>query len=177
MKHLPQLFAMSLIALGSVAFAHGDDDHGKAGASHEGHASALGKPGDPKKVSRTVEITMSDALRFTPASVAAKRNETIRFVLKNEGKLKHEMVLGTIKELKEHAALMLKFPEMEHADPNQASVEPGKTGELIWQFTKAGTFDFACLQAGHYEAGMTGQVMVAGSTTPAKPDGHADHKH
>ena len=177
MKHLPQLFAMSLIALGSVAFAHGDDDHGKAGASHEGHASALGKPGDPKKVSRTVEITMSDAMRFTPASVAAKRNETIRFVLKNEGKLKHEMVLGTIKELKEHAALMLKFPEMEHADPNQASVEPGKTGELIWQFTKAGTFDFACLQAGHYEAGMTGQVMVAGSTTPAKPDGHADHKH
>ena len=177
MKHFAQLFAISLIVLSSVAFAHGDNDHGKAGASREVHASALGKPGDPKKVSRTVEITMSDAMRLTPASVAAKRNETIRFVLKNEGKLKHEMVLGTIKELKEHAALMLKFPEMEHADPNQASVEPGKTGELIWQFTKAGTFDFACLQAGHYEAGMKGQVIVAGTTAPAKADGHTDHKH
>ncbi len=174
MKHVHRLLAISLIAIVGAAFAHGDDDHGKAAG---GHASALGKPGDAKKVSRTVEITMSDAMRFSPASVAVKRNETIRFVLKNEGKLKHEMVLGTIQELKEHAALMLKFPEMEHADPNQASVDAGKTGELIWQFTKAGTFDFACLQAGHYEAGMKGQVMVAGTATPAKADGHADHKH
>ena len=116
-------------------------------------------------------------MRFSPASVSAKKGETIRFVLKNEGKLKHEMVLGTIEELKEHAALMVKFPQMEHSDPNQASVEPGKTGELIWQFTKAGTFDFACLQAGHYEAGMKGQVVVVGTAGTAKTDGHADHKH
>jgi len=55
---------------------------------------------------------------------------------------------------------MLKFPEMEHADPNQLSVDPGKTGEMIWQFTKAGAFDFACLQPGHFEAGMRGKVAV-----------------
>ena len=179
MKHIHQLLAIALVAASSVAFAHGDDEHGKKGAAstEQGHASALGKPGDPKKVGRTIEITMSDAMRFSPASVAVKRNETIRFVLKNEGELKHEMVLGTIKELKEHAALMLKFPEMEHADPNQASVEPGKTGELVWQFTKAGTFDFACLQAGHYEAGMKGQVMVAGAAALGKAGGHGDHKH
>ena len=178
MKHIHQLFAITLLAASGVVFAHGDDDRvKKPGTSRDGHASALGKPGDPKKVGRTVEITMSDAMRFSPTSVAVKRNETIRFVLKNEGKLKHEMVLGTIKELKEHAALMLKFPEMEHADPNQASVEAGKTGELVWQFTKAGTFDFACLQAGHYEAGMKGQVTVAGTSAPTKADGHADHKH
>ena len=179
MKHVNKLFAMGLIAIGSVAFAHGDESHDRqAGASsHEGHASAIGKPGDAKKVSRTVAITMSDAMRFSPASVAVKRNETIRFVLKNEGKLKHEMVLGSTQELKEHAALMLKFPEMEHADPNQASVDAGKKGELIWQFTKAGTFDFACLQAGHYEAGMKGQVMVAGAAGRAKAEGHSDHKH
>lgn len=179
MKHLQRLFAMSLIALGSAAFAHGDEDRDKkpGAASHEDHASALGKAGDPKKVNRTVEITMNDTMRFTPSSVAVKRNETVRFVLKNEGKLKHEMVLGTIKELKEHAALMVKFPQMEHADPNQASVEPGKTGELVWQFTKTGTFDFACLQAGHYEAGMKGQVVVAGAPAPAKADGHDAHKH
>ncbi len=179
MKHVNKLLAIGLIAICGVAFAHGDKDHDKkAGASsHEGHASSLGKPGDPKKVSRTVDITMSDAMRFSPSTVSVKRNETIRFVLRNEGKLKHEMVLGTIKELKEHAALMLKFPEMEHADPNQASVEAGKTGELVWQFTKPGTFDFACLQAGHFEAGMKGNVVVAGAAPPAKVDGHADHKH
>ena len=179
MKHINRLVALSLLAIGGFALAHGDDEHGKkrSAATEPGHASALGKPGNPKKVGRTVEITMSDAMRFTPADVSVKKNETVRFVLKNEGKLKHEMVLGTIKELKEHAALMLRFPEMEHADPNQASVEAGKTGELICQFTKAGTFDFACLQAGHYEAGMRGQVMVAGTSAPTKADGHADHKH
>ena len=176
MKHANLLRAMILTAASGLAIAHGDDDH-KAGAKHEDHASALGKPGDAKKVSRTIAITMSDSMRFSPASVSAKKGETIRFVLKNEGKLKHEMVLGTIEELKEHAALMVKFPQMEHADPNQASVEPGKTGELIWQFTKAGTFDFACLQAGHYEAGMKGQVVVAGTASTTKADGHAEHKH
>ena len=176
MKHANLLRAMILTAASGLAIAHGDDDH-KAGAKHEDHASALGKPGNAKKVSRTVDITMSDSMRFSPASVSAKKGETIRFVLKNEGKLKHEMVLGTIAELKEHAALMVKFPQMEHADPNQASVEAGKTGELIWQFTKAGTFDFACLQAGHYEAGMKGQVVVAGTASATKADRHAEHKH
>jgi uncharacterized cupredoxin-like copper-binding protein len=151
MKHARRLVAIGLAAACSVAFAHGDDDH----------ASPLGKPGDPAKVSRSVEVTMSDAMRFSPAAIAVKRNETIRFVLKNEGKLKHEMVLGTIKDLKAHAALMRRFPDMEHAEPNQASVEPGKTGVLVWQFTKPGTVEFACLQAGHYEAGMKGQVKVA----------------
>ncbi len=177
MQCINRLFAMSLIAVSSAVSAHGDEDHDKkAGAtSHEGHASTLGNPGDPKKVSRTVEITMSDAMRYSLASVSVKTNETIRFVLKNEGKLKHEMVLGTIDELKAHAALMLKFPEMEHADPNQASVEPGKTAELIWQFTKPGTFDFACLQPGHYEAGMKGQVIVvAAGQNVSQPAHHSD---
>ena len=121
---------------------------------------------------------MSDSMRFTPSNIPAKKGETVRFVLKNEGKLKHEMVLGTIAELKEHAALMVKFPQMEHSDRNQVSVEPGKTGELFWQFTKSGKVDFACLQAGHYEAGMKGQVVVASAPGAAKTgDSHAEHKH
>ena len=178
MKPITATLLALLLTASATAMAHGDDDHKAGGAAkHEGHASALGNPGDAKKVSRTVNITMSDSMRFSPASVSAKKGETIRFVLKNEGKLKHEMVLGTIEELKEHAALMVKFPQMEHADPNQASVEPGKTGELIWQFTKAGTFNFACLQAGHYEAGMRGQVVVAGTASAAKADRHTEHKH
>ena len=143
-------------------FAHGDEDRGKKPDQHgDGHASTLGKPGDAKKVSRTIEVGMNDTMRFSPAHIAVKSGETIRFVVKNNGKLKHEMVLGTVKALKKHAALMLKFPEMEHADPNQVSVDPGKTGEMLWQFTRAGKVDFACLQPGHYEAGMTGKVTVA----------------
>ena len=70
------------------------------------------------------------------------------------------MVLGTVPALKEHAELMKRFPEMEHADPNMAHVSPGARGEIVWQFTQAGDFQFACLQPGHYEAGMVGKVIV-----------------
>ena len=84
----------------------------------------------------------------------------MRFIVRNTGQIKHEMVLGTISELKKHAALMAKFPEMEHDDPNAVSVEPGKTGEFAWTFSKPGSFDFACLVPGHFEAGMKGRIVV-----------------
>lgn len=152
--------AIGALLAAPASFAHGDKPHADKGHEAAGHADALGKPGDPKKVSRTIEVDMNDAMRFVPASISVKKGETIRFVVKNSGQVKHEMVLGTMKELKEHAELMRKNPEMEHADPNQATVDPGKTGELVWRFTKAGTFDFACLQPGHFEAGMKGKVAV-----------------
>ncbi len=163
MKCMRKMIAGMVLALSiNGAFAHDDEDKTRQSGRHgDGHASSLGKPGDAKKVTRTIDVAMSDAMRFSPANIAVKRGETIRFVVKNDGKIKHEMVLGTVKELKAHAALMRKFPEMEHADANQVAVDPGKTGEMIWQFTRAGKVDFACLQAGHYEAGMAGKVTVA----------------
>ena len=148
-----------------VASAHEDGGSVKKPDKHKvqeskGHGEKLGVPGDASKVSRTVEIRMGDDMRFRPAGITVKRGETIRFVVKNDGRLKHEMVLGTMKELKDHAALMRKFPGMEHDDPNAVSVEPGKTGTLIWRFTKAGRFDFACLVPGHFESGMVGRITV-----------------
>jgi len=158
MVRIKSLFALSiLIAMGVALTASGATAHGDE--HHHGHA-AFGQPGDPAKVSRSVAIDMNDTMRYSPARIGVKRGETIRFVVKNSGQIKHEVVLGTVKELREHAALMRKFPEMEHADPNQLAVDPGKTGELLWQFTKPGTFDFACLQPGHYEAGMHGKIAV-----------------
>jgi len=152
--------AASLVSA-TGAPAHDDKHHVKTEERQsDGHAAALGKPGDPGKVTRSVEVEMSDAMRFKPDSIRVKQGETIRFIVRNTGKVKHEMVLGTIRDLKEHAEMMRKFPEMVHADPNQVSVEPGMTGELVWQFTKAGTFDFACLVPGHFESGMVGKVQV-----------------
>jgi uncharacterized cupredoxin-like copper-binding protein len=151
------LFAVCSIALAlgsSQVRAHGDD------LRHPGNDDTFGKPGDPAKVSRTIAVDMSDAMRFTPSNVRVKKGETVRFVVKNSGQLKHEMVLGTAKELREHAELMKKFPEMEHEDPNQLSLDPGKDGELVWQFTRPGTFEFACLQPGHFDAGMRGKIAV-----------------
>lgn len=132
-----------------------------AGSHAGGHGTeAIGKPGVAAKVSRTVQIDMTDNMRFTPSTVTVRKGETVRFVVKNSGQLKHEFNLGTEKDLKEHYEMMKKFPEMEHDEPNIASVAPGKTGEVIWQFTKAGTVNFACLHPGHYEAGMKGAVKV-----------------
>jgi len=133
---------------------------GKHAGGH-GHDDAIGKPGVTAKATRTVNVEMSDGMRFNPSSIDVKQGETVRFVVTNSGKLKHELVLGTEKELKEHYEIMKKNPEMEHADPNMVSLAGGKTGEIVWQFTKAGKVDFACLQPGHYDAGMKGAVNVS----------------
>lgn len=119
-----------------------------------------GIAGDAKSVKRDIILTMSDNMRFTPNAISVKQGETIRFVVKNQGKMLHEMVIGTKKELDEHAALMLKFPNMEHDEPYMAHVSPGKSHNMIWTFNRAGEFDFACLIAGHYQAGMVGKISV-----------------
>lgn len=144
-----------------------------------GHSSIeeIGKPGIAANVVRTVNVDMTDDMRFHTANIAVKQGETIRFVAKNSGQVKHEMVLGTAKELKDHYEVMKKNPEMEHADENMVSVAPGKTGEIIWHFTKAGKVDFACLQPGHFDAGMKGVVNVASNRTQPKGNSHVQNKY
>ena len=151
-----------------IACAHGDAAHAKAAGAVKKEQKPWGIAGDAKAARRSIEIGMSDAMRFTPERIAVKQGETIRFVLRNDGKLMHEFVLGTKKELDEHAALMVKFPGMEHDEPWMAHVAPGKTGEIVWHFNRAGTFDFACLIAGHYQAGMVGKVAVAPAAAKEK---------
>lgn len=166
---LKSIIAASAVMLASAAIASGNHAGGHA------ESDAIGKPGKAANVKRTVTVDMTDTMRFAPDSITAKQGETIKFVVKNSGKVKHEMVLGTEQELKEHYEVMKKNPEMEHADDNMVTVQPGKSGEIIWQFTKAGKIDFACLQPGHYDAGMKGAVTVGSAGKAA--DGHADHKH
>ena len=152
--------AVVAAAAGSAADAAAQTRSAPGARAAGGHAEAVGKPGNPKKVARTIEVVMTDDMKFTPATVNVKRGETIRFVLSNAGQVKHEMVIGPMAELKRHAEMMRKMPGMEHADPNMMTLAPGDTGGLIWQFTRAGRFDFACLQPGHFEAGMMGKVVV-----------------
>ena len=103
---------------------------------------------------------MADTMRFSPADISIKRGETVRFVATNKGQVLHEMVLGTPEELKKHAEMMRKFPNMEHDAPHMAHVKPGNSGEIVWQFTNAGEFQFACLLPGHFESGMVGKLVV-----------------
>jgi uncharacterized cupredoxin-like copper-binding protein len=135
------VLAASTMLLATTTFAAGNH------AGGHGETDAIGKPGKAANAKRTITVDMTDAMRFTPDSIMVKQGETVRFIVKNSGKVKHEMVLGTEKELKEHYEVMKKNPEMEHADENQVTVLPGKSGEIIWQFTKAGKVNFACLQS------------------------------
>jgi uncharacterized cupredoxin-like copper-binding protein len=157
--------AALVTAVSLQARADGPPGHAHAPAKglYDGHAAVMGEPGDAKaRGIRTIEVTMSDEMRFRPTVISVTRGQTVKFVVKNTGQLKHEFVLGSGEELTAHAAEMEKFPEMEHDDPNSIAVEPGKTGAVFWKFTKAGTWDigFGCLLPGHFTAGMKGKVVV-----------------
>ena len=155
------LLATFTLAAGT-AFAHGAAPHDKPKAEAvKKEQKPWGIAGDAKAVARTIEIRMTDVMRFSPDKIEVKQGDTIKLVHKNDGKIMHEFVLGTKKELDEHAALMTKFPGMEHDEPYMAHVGAGKTGEIVWTFNRVGEFDFACLIPGHYQAGMVGKITVA----------------
>jgi uncharacterized cupredoxin-like copper-binding protein len=147
------------LTLGSAAFA----GPGMPGHGHSHGGFSAGAPGDPKKPARVVQVTMREGdgkMVFAPERVEVKRGEQIKFVLRNNGELEHEFVLATTEENLKHAEAMQKNPEMEHDDPNAKRLSAKKAGEMVWQFTKAGQFEFGCLIPGHREAGMIGTVIV-----------------
>lgn len=157
-RNTPQtLIALLTLALSGAAFAAGNH---AGGHGHGDGETAIGKPGVAAKVSRTITVDMTDNMRYTPADIRVKQGETVRFIVKNSGQIKHEMSLGTEKELLEHLEVMRKFPDMEHDEPSKVTLAPGQQGEIVWQFTRAGVVNFACLMPGHYEGGMKGSVKV-----------------
>ena len=173
---------LSILILGIVpivAMAGGSHGAGQPGGHSHGHGNEAGytetqahagahahqqadagRPGDSQQVSRSIAVDMDDNMRFTPSNLDFKTGETIRFQIRNAGNIRHEMVIGSINELQEHAQMMRKNPGMQHSEANMISLAPGESGELIWQFSRAGQFDFACLVPGHLEAGMTGKIAV-----------------
>jgi uncharacterized cupredoxin-like copper-binding protein len=166
MQTLHKLLFAATMTIGltaSPAHAHGDAGHAGKPAPVRKEQKAWGIAGEAKAARRTVRFEMTDSMRFTPDRLEVRQGETVRIVVSNKGSAMHEFVLGTREELDAHAALMVKFPGMEHDEPYMAHVPPGKTGEIIWTFNRAGDFDFACLIAGHYQAGMVGKVKVTGS--------------
>ena len=134
-----------------------------AAQAHDDHAFSAGEPGNAKKPARVILVTMSEGdgkMLFIPDRIEVRKGEQIRFAIRNNGTLKHEFTLASVEDNDKHAELMKKYPDMEHDDPNAKSVEPGKTADIVWRFTKTGTFEFACLIPGHREAGMHGRVTV-----------------
>ena len=162
MKHitLKLIAACALIYWSKGTFAHENTPHKAKTAAVVKEQKDWGIAGDAKSVKQVITLTMNDDMRFTPSAFTVRHGETVRFIVKNQGKQMHEMVIGTKKELDTHAALMVKFPNMEHDEPYMAHVASGKSQNLIWTFNRAGDFEFACLIAGHYQAGMVGKITV-----------------
>jgi len=77
------------------AVAHGTHEH-----------FAASEPGDPKKLFRTLKVTMLEdgkKMLFKPAAVKVRLGEQIRFVIVNEGTWSHEFVLATEEANRKHA--------------------------------------------------------------------------
>jgi len=153
--------ALPLIPVAAIASSTGAHDHGK----HEHGASTSGKAGDPARVTRTVTIRMSE-YAFDAERLEFKAGETVKFIVINNGKLKHELTVGTAEEQKTHRAAMQSMSDMNHDEhshdmpANAIHVDPGETRELVWHFTKAGSLQFACNYPGHADLGMEGSISV-----------------
>ena len=169
MKRFEFAAAALLACLATSAQAHGPQGHGAGHGQPAGPVVKEQKPwgiaGEAREVGRTIAIRMSDDMRFAPSRIELRQGETVRLQVSNRGQVLHELVIGTREELQAHAALMKKFPNMEHDEPYMAHVDPGKRGEIVWAFNRPGEFEFACLLPGHFEAGMVGRIVVR----PASP--------
>jgi len=139
---------------------------GPAGHKHghgHGESFSAGEPGNPKKPSKIVRVTMGERdgkMLFVPERLEIKKGDQIKFVLRNNGELEHEFVLASTADNLKHAEEMKKHPDMAHEEPNGRQLAPKKTSEIVWKFTKAGEFEYSCLIPGHREAGMTGTIVV-----------------
>lgn len=149
----------ALLAIGATAAHTHGGKHAQA-ASQPAEQTDWGIMGERRAVGRTITVDMTDNMRFTPDRMTVREGETVRFVVRNKGRMLHEMVIGTAGELARHAALMARFPGMQHDEAYMVHVDPGQSGEIVWHFNRAGRFEFACLIAGHYEAGMRGTLVV-----------------
>ena len=153
------LLALPLVLALPRAFAHGEQ-HGQAAGPVVKEQKPWGIAGEPGQARRTVDIRMTDDMKMAPNHLEVREGETLRIRAVNAGNVLHEIVIGTGDELKAHAEMMKKFPQMEHDEPYMAHVAAGKQGEIVWTFNRPGNFEFACLIAGHFEAGMRGTIRV-----------------
>ena len=140
-----------------------DGDHADSitSAPPSAQAKAFGRPGDPKKASRTVMVGMSDVACATPGDLAVRLGETVRFVVKNSGKQEHEMLIGSMRDLKEHAESVDTDADVAHDEPYMTHVAPGKTQAIVWHFTRPGIFYYACHVPVLPGPGVIGRITVS----------------
>lgn len=130
----------------------------------------------PAAEPRTIEITMTDNA-FSPAELDVAAGETVRFVFRNDGSVRHEAVVGSLSEQEAHHAEMAEMggphgagdhdgmdvgstAHDEMAEPHAVVVEPGETVEMTHTFEEDGSTMIGCHEPGHWESGMKMQIDV-----------------
>ncbi len=147
-----------------------------------GSMKMIGEPGHLNEVDRTIEIKMFDNY-YEPNQIDIKKGETVKFVVKNMGELVHEFNIATKEMHIKHQPEMLKMVGMEillgdkidmkkmkevaktdksmaHSHSNSVLLEPNKSEDLIWKFSKNAKLEVACNVPGHYQAGMIAKVNI-----------------
>lgn len=151
-RKLPLALVMVAALLAAGPAMAGPHDH-----HHQTYSA--GEPGDPAKPSREIVVEMSE-MDYSPRRIEVKRGEQIKFIVRNVGTEDHEFLLASTRDNLKHAAAMRKHPGMAHDEPNGLRLARKQSGEIVWKFTRAGTFEYSCLIADHREYGMTGKVVV-----------------
>lgn len=152
-----------LLAIAPAAVAQAEPAHSHSDGDSHDDSLAFGEPGDPRKPSRTIAIIIDEVdgkMLFLPSKIAVKKGEQIRFRLTNRGLLAHEISLSTAEANLRRARQMENNGGRPRIDRRARRLQPGKSGQLLWKFSKTGTFDFSCLVPGHRRAGMFGTVIV-----------------
>ena len=153
------IIIQSIVVIQIPVFAH-TELHGEEEPEHEQVVTDFGGFHSALVPTRTIEVKMYDSMKFEPSVIDVKANETIKFLVFNSGELDHEFMFGTQEVVTAHAELMKTHPNIPHEDPFMIHLKSNEVGYLVWQFSSPGTFPFACLIPGHYDAGMKGSIGV-----------------
>ncbi|TKR56382.1 hypothetical protein D7I39_03235 [Allopusillimonas ginsengisoli] len=164
MNKLMLVFVLAFLPIEILASGV-NDARGSSKSRHDvtsSHAKSttIGRPGDLAKVNKTVTIVVNDTVHFTPSLINVNAGDIVLFMVKNTGKFSHEMVIGSMSELRAHAALMQKAHSVAHTQPNMITLNPGQQRNVIWQFVQPGKTDFACLVDWHLKFGTLGEIQV-----------------
>lgn len=164
-KYALAIGACLCTTLAAASVSHASPGH-KNGKDDAHAAKPYGKPGDPSRVRKFVFINATDNMKFSKKTVKVRRGQTVKFILRNKGDQDHEMTIGDATTQAAHRREMAeaqkdgKLGHHAHGHSNAIYVKPGASKTLIWTFTKAGVFEFACNIPGHSEAGMKGKIVV-----------------
>jgi azurin len=132
------------------------------------------KQGAASKGVRTVEIVGTDDMKFSVTTIEAKAGEQLRVRLTSKGAMPkiamaHNFVLltkeaNTLKFV--NAAAMARATDFVPAELKSQIIAStglagaGETVEVTFKVPAAGSYVFLCSFPGHFQAGMTGKLIV-----------------